>query len=136
MSPGDGSEPIEDDEILLRRIPIALFDATSDPKPSAEAFHPMPYDATGISVSRRKYISAEEVARNPRGKSYYVALLRMTDLRAEGIRVEPRPTADNPGHAEFPEIRYDNRKSVEVEQWKVALATRVCLGVLGPFPGA
>jgi hypothetical protein len=52
---GDGTEPIEDDEYLYRRIPLAYFDVNQGDEPSPHAFHPRQYDETGISVFRARY---------------------------------------------------------------------------------
>ena len=132
---GDGTEPIDDDELLYRRVPLVHFNQSNDPKPTPEAFRPHPNDTTGLSVSRARYKSVEQVAQNSRNKRYYVAVLRAGDLRANGIAVEPRPKPpDDSGHAELPGLTYDHRKDDCVEEWKVLLAERLCLRVEGPFP--
>ena len=131
----DGTEPIDDDELLYRRIPLVHFNASNDPKPALQAFKPRRDDTTGLSVSRAKYKSIEQVAQNPRGKQYYVAVLRAGDLRAHGILVVPSPKPpDDLGHAELPGLTYDHRNDDSVEEWKVRLAEELCLRVEGPFP--
>jgi hypothetical protein len=132
----DGTEPIDDDEFLYRRIPVSQnwYDPRVDSRPSPEAFKPTQYDDTGLSLSRSKYKSVEEAARGMEGKKYYVAVLRVGDLRAEGIPVEPRPKPGDPGHAEIPGLTYDNRKTDRAVEWKTLLAQTLCLHVEGPFP--
>ncbi len=131
----DGTEPIDDDELLYRRIPLPHFDESNDPKPTPQAFKPRRDDTTGLSVSRAKYKNIEQVAQNSRGKQYYVAVLRAGDLRAHGILAEPKPKPpDDLGHAELPGLTYDHRKDDCVEEWKVLLAEELCLRVEGPFP--
>ena len=131
---GDGTEPIDDDELLYRRVPLPYFDASSDPKPTPQAFSPREDDTTGLSVSRARYKSIEQVAQNPRGKHYHVAVLRAGDLRNHDISVVPSPKPpDDPGHAELPGLTYDRRGDDAVEEWKVLLAEKLCLRVEGPF---
>jgi len=131
-----GEEPIEDDELLYRRIPHAphYFDPEVSPEPSPEAFRPRPNDKTGISVLREKYATPEEAARPPRGKRYWVAVLRAGDLRAHGLDVVPRPEGDAPGHAEIPALNYKNRRTDAAEEAQQLLARKLCLKILGPLP--
>lgn len=78
---GSGSEPISDDELLYRRVPIRWYDPSTG-RPFDEAFAPhKENDLTGLSVSRAKYKSIEQAARGMPGKRYYVATLRAGDLR-------------------------------------------------------
>lgn len=85
-----GNEPIDDNEILYRRIPVSMgwYDKNGL---SPEAFEPRGGETTGISISRRKYTSLEEAAKGPSKQGYHVAVLRAGDLRAQGIEVVPRP---------------------------------------------
>ena len=135
MTDAGGTEPVEDNERLYRRVPIhpRYFDPAVDPQPTPFAFRPREEDTTGLSLSRAKYKSLNEVAANPRGKRYYVAVLVAGALRARGMEVVARPLPGDPGHAEIPELRYDNRASQQAEEWQVALATELC-EVVGPFP--
>jgi len=130
----DGTEPIADDEILYRRIPVSTnwYNSDIDRYPSPKAFRALPRDETGISVYRRKYKTSREVARNERGASYYVAVLRAGDLRELGIDVEPDPQAGNRGHARLPGLRYDNRR--DTEHIQLLIAEKLCLGIEGPYP--
>ncbi len=136
MPVANGTEPVSDDELLYRRIPVSQgwYNKDQAPSPlSPEAFGPQRYDDTGLSVSRAKYKTVEDAARGREGKSYYVAVLRAGDLRSHGIQVVPRPREDDPGHAELPDMTHGSRHSNEVVQWKVILAHKLCLRVEGPF---
>ena len=93
MRVDSGIEPIEDDELLYRRIPVSLrwYDPATDILKS-EAFGPhKTEDTTGISVSRAKYKSIQEAAIGKSKKGYYVVIIRAGDLRQRGIKVVPRP---------------------------------------------
>jgi len=134
MLMADGTEPIEDNELLYRRIPSVYFNRENDPHPSPMAFRPRKYDKTGLSFYREKHSSPAEVASSGAGERYYVAVLRAGDLRAHGIEVVPMPVPGNPGHAELPDLRYENRKEKTQEGWQRLLAEKLCLRVEGPFP--
>jgi hypothetical protein len=128
----NGLDPIADDEILYRRVPANWFDATSH-RPLDQAFAPnKDRDITGLSLSRAKYKTVQEAALGQPGKTYYVAVLRASDVKQIGMAIEPRPTPNDPGHSEFPDLRADNRKdgvTLERQQRLVEL----CLGIEGPF---
>lgn len=130
----DGREPIEDDEILYRRIPTqpAYHDPNLSPLPTPKAFHPRRDDRTGLSVYRAKYKMPKQVAANDRSKTFYVAELRAGELREQGIEIIPAPLPDDPGHAELPGIKYDDRKSDSVVRWELLLAHKLCR-ILGPY---
>ena len=134
-APADGTEPISDDEILYRRIPVGSewFDPEVDPRPSPKAFRPRPDDTTGLSLYRRKYKSPQQVAANPRGARYYVAELHAGDMRAKGITVIPGPLPGDPGHAAISDLTYENRKTSRAMEIQKTLAEELCLGVHGPF---
>lgn len=135
-APEDGTEPISDDEILYRRIPVGAdwFDPGIDPRPTPKAFRPRPDDTTGLSLSRQKYKSLEQVAHNSHGKQYYVAELRAGDLRANGIAIIPDPLPGDPGHVAVSSLTYENRNDNRALEIQNALAEQLCLRVLGPFP--
>ena len=95
----DGTEPIADEELLYRRVPASTgWYSPENGNLSDQAFavHKL-HDATGLSVSRDKYCSSQQAARGRAGKSYYVAVLRASDLKAKGIKVVPRPQPGDPG---------------------------------------
>src|SRR6478609_9156755 len=121
MAECDGTEPVEDDETLFRRVPVnpKYYNPEIDPLPTPLAFRPREDDKTGLSVSRAKYTTMFDVVGNPRDKSFYVAVLVAGSLGERGIRVEPAPEPGDPGHVELPDLRYDNRSSREAEEWQV-----------------
>jgi hypothetical protein len=134
----DEVDPIGDDEFLYRRIPASMNwydEATGVLDESAFDPHRL-NDATGLSLARDRYKTVEEASRGRPGKSYFVAVLRVGDLRANGIEVMPRPdTPDgfDPSHVELPQIRSDNRKTTEALNQQRLLAKTLCVRVEGPF---
>src|SRR5438105_3323919 len=118
MSARDGTEPIADDELLYRRIPVSKDWYTPDGL-SPEAFHPREDETAGISVYRAKYKSIEEAAKGKGKRGYYVAVLRAGDLRQHGIDILPRPTPDDPGHAELPDLTSQHRHTPEADEKKL-----------------
>jgi hypothetical protein len=135
MADFDTIGPIDDDEILYRRIPLSTgwFQPDKEPSLEPEAFRPTRLDSSGISVSRQKYTSLEQAARGQPGKVYYVAVLRAGELRSAGMELTANPVEGNPGHAEISSLRYENRKSRQAMEWRFLLAHRLCLRVEGPF---
>ena len=135
MPKQDGTEPIEDDEILFRRIPVSTnwYHKESEHPPSPKAFQPNRNDVTGISLFREKYKSVIEAAQGWPGKSYYVATLRAGDLRKHGIEVVPDVADAEPGHATIPAMNAETRKSITVEERMLLLANHLCISVEGPF---
>lgn len=132
----DGVERIDDDELLCRRIPVAWHDPSINERPSPQAFRPRKDDTSGLSLTREKYHTPEEAAASGRaGKQYFVALVRVGDLRASGIRVEPDPTDEASGHVVLPDLTYETRDSPPQRGMQVRLAEELCLRVEGPFPG-
>lgn len=135
----DVPDPIDDDEILYRRVPAAAAPQRYDPDTGEltdQAFAPhRTEDVTGISLVREKFKNAEQAARGRAGKSYYVAALRAGDIRCAGMSVEPRPHLScgiDPAHAELPDLNSGNRKDdATLERQRVLV--RLCLRVLGPF---
>lgn len=131
-----GSEPVADDELIYRRIPVSQhwYDPAADPHPLLQAFRPRTDDVTGLSVVRGEpYNTAEQAAQGPSKSGYYVAVLRVGALRAHGIDVLPRPIAGVQGHAEIPNLTAANRDSDEAKRIMELLAERLCLRVEGPF---
>lgn len=130
----NGIEPVADDELLYRRIPVSTGWYSED-RLSPEAFDPRRDESTGISVYRAKYTSLKEAARGKSRQGYYVAVLRAGDLRERGIEIVPRPAPDEPGHAELPDLTCHNRREPETQERKVLL-TKLPVQVRGPFPPA
>lgn len=134
-----GSEVIDDDELLYRRIPASTnwYDPATRVL-SFAAFGPhRKQDITGLSVTRAKHKSIEETARGGAGRSYYVAVLRVGDLRRRGIEVVPRPDLPDgqhdPSHAELPDLTSETRKTNQTLERQRILAEELCLQVEGPF---
>ena len=135
MNPGE--EPIADDEILLRRIPVS----TGWYNPStgtlySQAFDPhRTNDTTGLSLSREKYKSVQDVATGPSKMGYYVARLLARQLRSAGIEIVPRPNMESgydAAHAELPDLNSANRKEdLTIERMEALSSLKI--EVLGPF---
>ena len=134
MPLSDGSEDINDDEILFRRIPVSKgWYSESDNYVMSEAFAPIKLDVTGLSLTRAKYISSEEVGKSGSSKlGYFVVQLRAGDLRRANIRIFPKPEPGNPGHCELPDLRFDIADTEAAEVIKEKLSNH-CLKVEGPF---
>ena len=134
-----GTEPIDDDELIFRRIPVSMS-WYANGQLSPEAFDPRENETTGISVFRAKYKTLEEAAKGRGKKGYFVAIFRTRDLRQRGIDVVPRPIHPedpghpeyDPGHAEFPDLTAQSRGSTEAGETKLAL-TSLAIEVKGPF---
>ena len=134
MAESDGTEPIDDDELLYRRVPVSTG-WYSEGGLSLEAFDPRPNEHTGISIYRAKYKTLEEAAKGKGKKGYFVAILRAGDLRQHGIDVVPRPNTPeghDPAHAELPGLTAENRDTNSALEQKLALST-LALEVKGPF---
>src|SRR5262249_41455034 len=107
----DGTEPIDDDEVLYRRIPVSMgwYDPAVSKRPSPEAFKPRPDDTTGLSLCRGgRYNTPEQAAAGLAKRGYYIATLRVGDLREWGLEVVPRPVETVRGHVEIPELTAAN----------------------------
>jgi hypothetical protein len=133
-----GSEPISDDEILYRRIPAGCgwYDPTQSDRPSPYAFRANRQDSDGISLSREKYSSPEDVCGRAReGKEYFVAELRAGDLRNKGLTLRPAPLANDPGHCVLTEICWGNASTDEAQGCRVLLANELTRRVVGPYSG-
>lgn len=131
MCQDDGSEPVEDAEILYRRVP-ACYMSESDPRPSPQAFHPQQRDTAGLSMFRAKYRNAADVARGASKQPYYVAVVKASDLRRHGMTIVPRVETGGPGHVEIPELNYADRHSDRSLELKVLLVEKLST-IEGPF---
>jgi hypothetical protein len=126
--------PIDDDEILYRRIPVSKAWYV-DGVLYGECFGPRDNEYSGISVYRKRFKTLADVARGRGKQGYYVVSLRVSDLRQHGIEVEPRPEVDggwDDAHAELPGLNSGNRRSNAAEELQAKLAT---LGMLLPVEG-
>lgn len=134
MSADEGCQPVADDDFIYRRIPLSKgwYDPATHTL-SPEAFNPLKFDTTGLSFSLAKLTTIEQASQGPSKEGYYVATLRVGDLRKQGMDVVSKPMDGNPGHAEIPVLNYVNKKSDQVKEWKVLLAHVLTLRVEGPF---
>ena len=133
MSVGDSTQ-ISDDEILFRRIPVSQG-WYSQGVLSPEAYRPRYHDEDGISFWRAKYRNLQAVAHGPSPRGYWVALLRVGDLRTHGIECVPTESVEGAGHVSIPSLNHADRKKPLVEEMKVLLATQLTVNVEGPFHG-
>ena len=130
----DDCQPVDDDELLYRRIPAHWYDPQSK-KVSPEAFAPhKTNDPTGLSVWRGSFVQLAQIAAGPRSdRQYYVAVLRAGDVRRLGLQVEARPLPGGPpGHAEITSLTSQNRKTNECLEATKALS-EIVIKVHGPF---
>ncbi len=128
--------PIDDSEILYRRIPVSK-EWYQKGIVYAEAFEPRPEELTGLSLFRKRFKSIEAVSRGLAKQGYFVASLKVADIRAAGISVVPRPeTSDgwDDAHVELPELTGNVRGSDSAEEMQSKLAEiAMQLPVEGPF---
>ncbi len=117
-----------------RQCPQQYDPATGTVERSAFAPH-RKVDVTGLSVSRAKFKSLEDLGRP--GKSYFVAVISAGDLRQRGIEVVSPPNLPDgqydPAHAELPDLNAATYKDdITLERQRI-LAEELCLRVEGPF---
>ena len=129
------SDPVGDDEFLLRAIPNSV----NYIKQSMQAWRIDPYafrpnknrDPDGMSFFREDFVSRRKVSkacRHPDGAR--VARLRAKDVRALDVTIKPDPRDDElPGHVIIPEMNFAaskdqarRRKIQDLEQKLAALA--------------
>lgn len=144
------SDAVADDEVILRRIPRSKSWYNPATKQlEDEAFAPLRNDKDGISVSRRRsdgnpsFLTDAQVGISGLSKSgYFVAALRVRDVRRLGLSVIPDPIPpgnpdglpENPGHALIPELNYADKETDAVQEWMVRLADGSCVEeVSGPY---
>ncbi len=132
----DEEDAIDDEEVLLRRIPTRpdFMNPAAGSRPSRMAFRPREDDQTGLSVFRERYISAVDLCRNSEGKRFYVARFLARDIRAVGMDVRPRRNGPKPGHAEIISLTFENRKDDKSETWQIFMARELEMDVVGPHP--
>jgi len=128
--------PIDDNEILYRRIPVSK-QWYNGKTVYAEAFEPRPDEHSGISLFRARFRSLEEAAKGMAKQGYYVAVLSVADLKRVGIIVEPRPETPNgwdDAHVELPGLTAKDRQTDEAETLQAQLAEIAAKRkVEGPF---
>jgi hypothetical protein len=134
----DGTEPIDPDEIIYRRVPerSSIYKPNRTPALSQKAFSPRDSDVDGISVIRASYVGgAEEAAANgPDGMEFYVLAFRAGDLQASGMSIVPAPEVDCIGHALIPNVNAANRDLPQVQAIMERARASTYLAH-GPFPG-
>jgi hypothetical protein len=125
-------EPVADDEILYRRVPVSKG-WIDEHGVRPDAFEPRASDDTGLSIYRASFVSLESAAKGLSKRGYYVLVMRAGDLRAAGIDVVPMPRDDLPGHAEIPSLAYQEHESELSIQQRELLADRLVVAIHGPF---
>jgi hypothetical protein len=136
----DGTEPIDPDEIVYRRVVdrSGFYKSDRQPPLSDSAFKPAPRDTDGISFTRAKYVSADPIlaaAGGYQGKNYFVIEMRADDLMSLGVTFKPRPLPDDPGHTVIPEL---NIKVIDAPSAVMIRdrARRLPFKAHGPYPGS
>lgn len=125
-------EPIGDDEILYRRVPVSMkWVNQEDVKP--ESFQPRKDDTTGVSVFRQRFLTVEQAAQGTSKHGYWVLELRAGELRKAGIDVEPRPIEEVPGHSEIPSLTYQDPLPDDSIAQQMRLAKELVIKIHGPF---
>jgi hypothetical protein len=136
-----GTELINDDEIVYRRIPAnpEFYDPAQECPVAWVNFKPNKNDLGGISIWRAKFKSPKQVvddARKP-GRQYYVAHLRIAELRAPPccITIEPSEQEGGIGHASLVTLNYhayrsDKNRITELAEF---IARNLCTSIIGPI---
>jgi hypothetical protein len=134
MFADEGNQTVDEEEYIYRRIPVSQGWYNPDTSLlSPEAFNPIKNDTTGLSVSRAILTTIDKAAQGKSRKGYYIAVLRVSDLRSKGIDVVPKPIENDPSHAEIPGLIYGDWNTDQVKEWKLLLAHELTLRVEGPF---
>ncbi len=98
-------DDIADDEMLLRHIPGGTFWQAPGPRITSANFQlRADRNETGISVTRAHVTTPRrllELVGGSRDKGSSVAAVRTAEVRTLGLRVVPKPLAEDPGHAEI-----------------------------------
>ena len=131
---------LDDNEIIYRKVPVSQNWVNAETgEVDANAFRPhRDNDIDGISMDRARSVNApdfrlpQEAGSGASRRGYYVVALRISELRAHGIEVAPKPIPDNPGHVELPGLRADNRNGDDAKGIMDFLARHKC-DTLGPF---
>jgi hypothetical protein len=89
--------PVTDDEVVLRHVPGVLV-ADDVASSNFELRHDK--GETYVSVSRERITDSVALLKLVKSTpASRVIAARVGDIRALGLRVEPRPSRRNPGHA-------------------------------------
>ena len=141
MSPCDNSDPIDDCEILYRRIAKNnnWYTPESRIPLSPNAFMPQYFDPDGISLDRARFLANPEdaAAHGREGKQYYIVELNVGAIRRLGLSVCWRPESDNCAHCQIPELNYPRKLSDRDSVTRIAaeLAKLCKCSVSGPYFG-
>lgn len=134
-APGDGTEPVEPDESILRRVLASSMEGPRRDRISPRAFRPrLEKDPDGLSFFRERYHSPFQVAcAPPRFDRPSVARIPVRGVLELGLSVRADPfRPDGLGHCLIPELSSANRR----ERWAldccVVLADQLSER-LGPF---
>ena len=115
---------IADDEVLLRHIPSGTTWQAPGPRITSANFRlRQERGETGLSVTRQKVTSADrsiEVVGGDVERGSRVAFVTAGELRALGLRIVPKPLADDSGHSE---IQSDSRSLDELTTGKLLSKT-------------
>jgi hypothetical protein len=130
----DEHDPVDDGELVYRRIHRTFLDLRAPIPIQFPAFRPTPNDTTGLSFFRAHFLGQPQDALSnvaaDKAKDYYVARLAVRDLRNLGLTVLPEPVPGGPlGHAAIPELSWpayqakkQQGKAILVELAKLASA--------------
>ncbi len=145
MPDAESPTHVDNDEFVFRRIPIrpGWYNPVTGVL-MRQAFNPREDDAAGLSVTRAHserqpdfLTPAQDAALGTNTSGYYVAVLRVGDLREAGVEVVASPDLpQNPGHAHLPQLAYDSRRSDESIGIMESLSETLTLRVEGPFSGS
>ncbi len=103
------SDPVSQDEFILRLVWHAFY-LDGDPMPvKPRAFYPRADESTGISVFRAACVGppADILMVLPKAENrplYVIAALAVSDLKQMGLTVTPDPIPAVPGHAVLTEL--------------------------------
>jgi hypothetical protein len=102
------SEPVTDDEFVIRLVWHAFFREGAEMCVVPRAFNPRDDETTGISVFRAAclghFLDTLAVIAPGKRKFYYLVALPVSELRTLGITVRPDAIPEVPGHAVLSEL--------------------------------
>jgi hypothetical protein len=122
----DEHDPLEDGELLYRRIHRTFLDPSVPIPIQLPAFRPTANDTTGLSLFRARFLAQPQDAlanlAPDKAKNYYVTRLVVRDVRSLGLTIVPEPIpGEPPGHAVIPELSWVSYQA-QKQQWKPLLA--------------
>ena len=116
----DQHSDITRDEEVLRRVlkdkKYGHYDPDLDQPIARNAFRPVENDKDGLSFYRIEYTSPSKVAQGRIPNGYVVAQIKVADIHAMGLTINPKPhtgiegDTGPDGHCIIPELTYKNRK--------------------------